>query len=150
MQHAVKRGAASVAGGSLVLGAGLALGLVAGRMQQDWLTAQAQRDAAETAQARAGLAAEPPRPVVVTEVRVRHVTPEPVVVHRTVVKRVAGQTASTPRSPAARPAATPAAKPDARQAGKPAARPSRTTVAPAPAPQPARTTAPAATTSKTS
>jgi hypothetical protein len=151
VQHVVRRGAATAAGGSLVLGAGLALGVVVGRMQQDWLAVQAQRSAVETAQARAAVAAEPPAPVVVTEVRVRRVVPEPVVVHRTVTRVVAGQPAAAPRSRPARPAASQPARPAATPAAaNPVARPSRTTVAPAPAPQRAQTPAPPATTSRTS
>jgi hypothetical protein len=73
-----------------------------------------------------------PRPVVVTRIEERHVTPKPIVVHRKVYVRV-------PSSPGAVRVQAPRAKSappkrSVRSAPKP--RPSRRVVAPAPAPAP--------------
>jgi hypothetical protein len=145
-QQSVRRGVAVISSGVVVVGAGAAVGALAADMSDEW----SQQAALEAA---AQVVADPvsdvtvPRPVVITRIEERHVTPKPVVVHRKVYIRVpARQGAPRPQAPRAtsapqRQPAAPAAK----------ARPSRTVVAPAPAPAPAapQASAPKAT-SKTS
>ena len=160
-RHAATRGIAGLSSGVLVVGAGASLGILAAQMHEQW-TAEATLEAA------AQLAAEPqeppaaelpfPRPVVVTVVKEKHVTPEPVIVHRKVyVTRTVpggggqasqlGQGAARVRSGGSGQGARPVARP----AAKPAARPARARVAPAPAaPRPAAKAAPSAPKSTTS
>jgi hypothetical protein len=154
-RHVVRRGVATAGSGALVVGAGLALGVLVADMATDWSAREAGvlagadavaagDAAAETAAAlaagdavAAGDAALPPR--VVTRIVERHVTPEPVVVHRRVYRTTEGSgsrrttSAVAPRAP------------------RTVARPSRRVVAPAPA-APRRTPvrAPASTTSASS
>lgn len=121
----VRRGVAVVSSGALVVGAGAAVGVLSAAMSDDW----AQQAALEAA---AQVLPDPvadvtiPRPVVVTVIEERHVTPAPVVVHRKVYVRVPAGQGSAPRAQAA-----PQRQP-ARSAVK--AKPSRTVIAPAPAP----------------
>jgi hypothetical protein len=140
-KQSVRRGVAVLSSGAVVVGAGVTVGALAADMSDEW----SQQAALEAA---AQVVADPvsdvtvPRPVVVTRIEERHVTPKPVVVHRKVYIRVpAGKSAPRPQAKAApqRQPATSAAAP----------RPSRTKVAPAPAPAPAAPSAPKAT-SKTS
>jgi hypothetical protein len=134
---------AAVSSGAIVVGAGAAVGVVSAQMSALW----SQEAALEAA---AQVAVDPvsdltvPRPVVVTRIEERHVTPEPVVVHRKVYVRVPSQQRVT-RAPA--PRATAAPKTSTKAA--PRKQPSRTVVAPAPAAPKAVTSAPKAT-SKTS
>lgn len=128
-KQSVRRGVAVLSSGAVVVGAGGAVGALAADMSDEW----SQQAALEAA---AQVVSDPvsdvtvPRPVVVTRIEERHVTPKPVVVHRKVYIRVpAAQSAPRPRAPRANTApqrqpATSAAPP----------RPSRTVVAPAPAP----------------
>jgi hypothetical protein len=132
-KQSVRRGVAAVSSGALVVGAGAAVGVMTADMSARW----AQETALEAA---AQVVADPasdvtvPRPVVVTRIEERHVTPTPVVVHRKVYVRVpsagAATRVQTPRSEAG------PQKRAVRAAPKP--RPSRRVVAPAPAaPKPA-------------
>jgi hypothetical protein len=142
-KQSVRRGVAAVSSGAIVVGAGAAVGVVSAQMSAQW----SQEAALEAA---AQVAADPvsdltvPRPVVVTRIEERHVTPEPVVVHRKVYVRVPSQQRVT-RVPAPRAKAAP--KTSTKSA--PRKQPSRTVVAPAPAAPKAVATAPKAT-SKTS
>lgn len=135
---------AVVSSGALVVGAGAAVGVLAADMSAQWSQEAALKAAAQ-------VVSDPvpdvtvPRPVVVTRIEERHVTPKPVVVHRKVYVRVpAGQ--SAPRAQAPGGQAAPQRQP-AKAATKP--RPSRRVVAPAPAPAAPRASAPKST-SKTS
>jgi hypothetical protein len=138
-KQSVKRGVAVVSSGALVVGAGAAVGVLAADMSARW----SQKAALEAA---AQVVPDPvsdltvPRPVVVTLIEERHVTPKPVVVHRKVYVRVpSGQGAvrvQTPRAKAAPQQRT------VRSAPKP--RPSRRVVAPAPAAPKAAAQAPKA------
>jgi hypothetical protein len=127
-KQSVKRGVAVVSSGALVVGAGAAVGVLAADMSDQW----SQQAALEAA---AQVVPDPvsdvtvPRPVVVTLIEERHVTPKPVVVHRKVYVRVPAAQGSAPRAPRAKAAPQ---RPTVRSAPKP--RPSRTVVAPAPAP----------------
>jgi hypothetical protein len=81
-----------------------------------------------------------PRPVVITRIEERHVTPKPVVVHRKVYIRVPStQGAARVQAPRAKSAPQ---KRAVRSAPKP--RPSRTVIAPAPAAPPPAPSAPKA------
>jgi hypothetical protein len=128
-KQSVKRGVAVVSSGALVVGAGAAVGVLAADMSDQW----SQQAALEAA---AQVVPDPvsdvtvPRPVVVTLIEERHVTPKPVVVHRKVYIRVpAGQPANRGQAPQAKSAPQ---QRTVRSAPKP--RPSRKVVAPAPAP----------------
>lgn len=147
-RHVLRRGVATAGSGALVLGAGLALGVTVADMAADWsarvpvdeLTAAAQDSPGQgsaVGQVDAGGDALPARPRVVTRIVERHVTPEPVVVHRRVYRETTDSSRVTsPRSPR-----TPRTVP----------RPSRRAVAPAPAaPRPAPARAPSRTTSTAS
>jgi hypothetical protein len=125
-----RRGLAAAAGGALVLGSGMSIGILAADMRHDWAITQADRDGAARL---ADEAARTPEPVVVIHRKVRHVTPDPVVVR----KKVYGSARSAGTTSAGASASHPT-------------RPSRRVLAPAPAPAKARTQAPAARTSKTS
>ena len=128
-KQSVKRGVAVVSSGALVVGAGAAVGVLAADMSAQWSRQAALAPAAQ-------VVADPvidvtvPRPVVVTRIEERHVTPEPVEVRRKVYVQVpSGQGATrvqAPRSTAATQGRT------VRSAPEP--RPSRRVVAPAPAP----------------
>ena len=92
----------SLSSGALVVGAGVTVGVLAADMSDEW----SQQAALEAA---AQVVADPvsdvtvPRPVVVTRIEERHVTPKPVVVHRKVYIRVpAGQSAPRPQAPRAK------------------------------------------------
>lgn len=131
-KQSVRRGVAVLSSGAVVVGAGVTVGALAADMSDEW----SQRAALEAA---AQVVADPisdvtvPRPVVVTRIEERHVTPKPVVVHRKVYIRVpAGKSAPRPQAPRAK--AAPQRQPATSAA---APRPSRTKVAPAPAPAPA-------------
>lgn len=134
-KQSVKRGVAVVSSGALVVGAGAAVGVLAASMSDTWSQQAALEAAAE-------VVPDPvrdvtvPRPVVVTRTEERHVTPEPVVVHRKVYVRVPSGQGSAPRATAA------PQRPSTRSAAKP--RPSRTVVAPAPAAPKAAPAAPKA------
>lgn len=138
-KQSVKRGVAVVSSGALVVGAGAAVGVLAADMSAQW----SQEAALEAA---AQVVPDPvsdltvPRPVVVTLIEERHVTPKPVVVHRKVYVRVPAAQGSAPR--AQTPRAKGAERQPVRSAPKP--RPSRTVVAPAPAAPKAPATAPKA------
>ena len=123
----------------------MSAGVIAADMQHDWATDAIGQRAAALAAA----PAEAPEPVVVTRTRVRHVTPDPVVVHKKVYRIVPGQAAAGARAGAKAGTSTGGTTPRAAAPGG-STRSSRTVVAPAPAPAKARTKAPAATTSKTS
>ncbi len=132
--RATGRIAASAGGGALVVGAGAAVGFLAASMHAQW-----SEGAAIEAAAVPSVEPQPVRPVVVTVIEERHVTPEPVVVYRKVY------TTRTVRKPAAAPKPAPAKR---RTAPKTA---SRTVVEPAPsAPRRAAEPAPAARTSRAS
>jgi hypothetical protein len=136
----MKRGAATTAGGALVLGAGMSVGILAAGMQHAWASESALRQQAEVQ----GVATTVvPDPVVITRIRVRHVTPEPEVVHKKVYRTVPGSSSSG--TSAARRSTSSRTGSGSGTSGA-----SRTTVAPAPRPAPARAKAPASTTSKTS
>jgi hypothetical protein len=138
--QSVRRGVAVVSSGALVMGAGASVGVIAAGMSEQWSQEAALEAAAQVVE-------EPvsgptvPRPVVITLIEERHITPEPVVVHRKVYVRVPAAPGSAPRAQAPRAKAAPQRQP-VRSAPKP--RPSRTVVAPAPAAPKAPATAPKA------
>ena len=124
-KQSMGRGVAALSSGAVVVGAGAAVGVLAADLSEQW-----SREAA--LQAAAQVVADPashvtvPRPVVITRIEERHVTPEAVVVHRKVYVRVPARQGSAPQAKAA----------PQRQPSRPAAKtkPSRTVIAPAPAP----------------
>jgi hypothetical protein len=134
-----RRGLAAAAGGVLVLGSGMSVGILAADMQHDWTAAEASRQQAAVL---ADPVAAPPEPVVVIRTKVRHVTPDPVVVHKKVYS--SGQAQSPGQGSGGR--TTSGSAPQA----KSSTRSSRRVITPAPAPARARANPPAATTSKTS
>jgi hypothetical protein len=121
----VRRGVAAVSSGALVVGAGAAVGVIAADMAGQWSEQAAGKAAAMVVE---DLATDDriPRPVIVTRIKERHVTPDPVVVHRTVHVRAPSGQGGAPRA-----RVVPQRQPT-RSAAKP--RPSRKVVAPAPAP----------------
>lgn len=142
--QSVRRGVAAASSGALVVGAGAAVGVLTASMADQW-SHQAALEAAGQVAAAPVADVSVPRPVVVTRIEERRITPEPVVVHRTVYVRVPSGQGQPPRAQAPRAQAAP--QRTVRSAPKP--RPSRKVVAPAPAaPRPAPS-APKAT-SKTS
>lgn len=136
-----RRTLSAAAGGALVLGSGLSVGILAADMQHRWAGEQALREAEAVT---AAALAKDPEPVIVTVRTVRHITPEPVVVRKKVYRTVRGP-APAPRSNGGK-AAAPA------KTGKKSSSTSsrRTAVAPAPAPAPAPAKPRSSTTSKTS
>jgi hypothetical protein len=143
-KQSARRGVAVVSSGALVVGAGAAVGVLAADMSAQWSQQAALEAAAE-------VVADPvndvtvPRPVVVTRIEERHITPKPVVVHRKVYVRAPTRQVA-PRAQKPRATTAPQRTP-ARSA--PAPQPSRKVVAPAPAAPQAPASAPQAT-SKTS
>ena len=131
-RESARRGMAVVSSGALVVGAGAAVGVLAADMAAQWSQDAALEQAAQLVAEQVSDVAVP-RPVVVTRIEERHVTPEPVVVHRKVYIRVPARQGSAPRAQAPRAKAAPQRQP-ARSA--PMQKPSRTVVAPAPAPAP--------------
>lgn len=132
-----RRGLAAAAGGVLVLGSGMSVGILAADLQHDWVAGEAISQQATVVNAERAAA---PDPVVVIRRKVQHVTPEPVVVHTKVPSSVRGETQGQRASGRSSRVGTP----------KSSTRSPRTSLAPAPAPARARAKAPAATTSKTS
>lgn len=145
----MRRGAAAVASGALVVGAGASVGALSAHMSAGW-TEQAALDSA------AQVVADPvvPKPVVVTRIKKRHVTPDPVIIHKQVIVHVpAGQggqaqapvsTSSGSTSSTSQVTSQPSRTTSTRT------QPSRTVVAPAPAPPKTSGGSSAGTTSKTS
>src|SRR5512139_1675281 len=124
-----RRGVARAAGGAIVVAAGTAGGLLAADMQADWSAAAAVAGA----KPRDHFNDVATRPVVVTIVKEKHVTPDPVVVVRKVYRWASG-------TGNARPATTRSPQRSAPVPRTSRPKPSRTVVAPAPkapAPQPA-------------
>lgn len=119
----------------------MAVGILAADMQHDWAGREALR---EQAAVQAASPVDAPEPVIVTRTTVRHVTPEPVVVHKKVYRKV--HSTGQSKDPAPARAAVP--RSTSGKAGTPSSR--RTVVTPAPRPAPARAKAPAATTSTSS
>lgn len=115
----------------------MSVGVIAADMQHDWASAGAVR---ELAGALAASRAKAPRPVVVTRTRVRHVTPEPLVVRKKVYRTMPGQGAAGSQGSSSGGTASGSGSGGSR----------RTVVAPAPAPARSQAQAPSATTSKTS
>jgi hypothetical protein len=152
LAHSARRGLATAAGGLVVVGAGATTGVIVADMDATWNDQAALEAAATVAAQPAELA--PVRPVVVTLIEERHVTPEPVIVH----KKVYRTRIVTGSGGAARPAApsrpsTPqkATAPSKPQSTQPKPAKPRTIVAPAPkAPAPASGGSGSGTTSKTS
>ncbi len=133
-KRSVPRSVAVVSSSALVLGAGASVGALSAELSAQWSRGQAHEAvAAALAVPKSDLT--DPRPVVITRIEERHVTPEPVEVHRKVYVRV-------PTTPAPAPQAGATARQPARSA--PAPKPSRKVVAPAPAPRPAAPSAPKA------
>jgi hypothetical protein len=135
-----RRTVSAAAGGALVLGSGLSVGILAADMQHRWAGEQVLREAEAVT---AAALSPDPEPVIVTVRTERHITPEPVVVHKKVYRTVRGK--APVKAAERRSAPTKPAKKSAGSSTRP-----RTVVAPAPAPAPAKAPAPAATTSKTS
>ncbi len=139
-----------VSSGALVVGAGASVGILAAQMADQWST-QAALEAAASVVVDPAADFNVPRPVVVTRIKVRRITPDPVVVHKKVY--VQSPTAQAPapqyQAPAPRVASAPRTSTTRSQ-------PSRRVVAPAPAPKPPAPQPPApkpvsgGTTSKTS
>jgi len=123
-----------------VLGSGMSVGVLAADMQRDWSVAEGLRQQAEL---QAAAATQTPEPVVVTVTKIRHVTPEPIVVHKKVYRTVRGKAPAQGRT-------TSRATKSSGGSSSGSTTTSRKVVAPAPAPAPATAKAPAATTSKTS
>jgi hypothetical protein len=143
--QSVRRGIAVVSSGALVVGAGASVGILAAQMADQWST-QAALEAAASVVVDPTADLNVPRPVVVTRTKVRHITPDPVVVHKKVY--VQTPTAQAPatryQAPAPRVASAPRTTTTTRK-------PSRTVVAPAPKPAaPKPQPASGGTTSKTS
>lgn len=143
-QQSARRGIAAASGGALVVGAGAAVGILAAQMAEEWSQQAALQEASNVVlHSTADL--DIPRPVVVTRVKVRHITPDPVIVRKRVVVPYGtpgGSTSavvtSTPKDSSAPPSRT-------------TRTPSRTVVAPAPKPAaPKPQPATSGTTSKTS
>ncbi len=130
---------AVVSSGALVVGAGAAVGVLAADMSAQWSANAALEAAAQVVEEPASDVTVP-RPVVITRIEERHVTPKPVVVHRKVYIRVpSAQGAARVQAPRAKSAPQ---KRAVRSAPKP--RPSRTVIAPAPAAPPPAPSAPKA------
>jgi hypothetical protein len=130
-KQSVRRGVAVLSSGAVVVGAGVTVGALAADMSDEW-SQQAALEAAAQAVADPVSDMTVPRPVVITRIEERHITPKPVVVHRKVYIRVpAGKSAPRPQAPRAKTA------PQRQPATAAQPRPSRTKVAPAPAPAPA-------------
>jgi hypothetical protein len=110
------------------------VGGAAAEMSAQW-SRQAQLTMAAEAAALPVSDLTDPRPVVITRIEERHVTPKPVVVHRKVYVRAPARQGSAPRAQAPQ-------RQTVRSAPKP--RPSRKVVAPAPAPAKAAPSAPKA------
>lgn len=150
--HSARRGLATAAGGIVVVGAGAATGVVISDMNAAWHDNAALEAASEVAAQPADLA--PVRPVVVTLIEERHITPEPVIVrkkvYRTVVVGSGG--AAQPAAPSATSAPrTTTPTTSTPRSTTPRATAPRTVVAPAPkAPAPASGTSGSGTTSTTS
>ncbi len=117
--------------GALVVSAGASVGMLAARMADDWSQQAALQAAAEPVAQVPGVVE--PRPKVVTRVRIRRITPDPVIVRRKVIVHVpAGAQAATrsaPRSTGSSAAAS------GGSSGRSA--PSRRVIAPAPQAAPA-------------
>jgi hypothetical protein len=81
--HALRRGVATVAGGTLVIGAGAAVGVLAASMQSDWQV-QAAAKAQAKSDANPSLVGDVPvrHPVERDEIEEEHVEGAPVVVYR--------------------------------------------------------------------
>lgn len=150
----IGRGVAAVASGALVVGAGGSVGALAEHMASGWAQ-EAARESAANVIATPAVEVVSPKPVVVTRIKKRHVTPDPVIIRKKVIVGVPAAPGAAPRAPSGSTSARPRpAQPSTRTNVAPAPRkqPSRTVVAPAPAPAPARTSGgtSAATTSKSS
>lgn len=139
-RQSVKRGVAMVSSGALVVGAGAAVGVLTAEMSGQWSDQAAIKAAAQVVED-PGNDDPIPRAVIVTRIKERHVTPEPVEVHRKVYVRVPSGTQGT-RAQAARAKASTPQRRTAAPAPKP--RPSRKVVAPAPAAPKAPASAPKA------
>jgi hypothetical protein len=140
-RESARRGLAVVSSGALVVGAGAAVGVLAADMAAQWTQDAALEQAAQVVAEQASDVAVP-RPVVVTRIEERHVTPDPVVVHRKVYLRVPVRQGSSPGARAPKARTAPQRQP---ARSSPAQKPSRTVVAPAPAPQAPAPSAPKAT-----
>jgi hypothetical protein len=142
--QSVRRGVAAVSSGAIVVGAGAAVGVVSAQMSAQWSQEAALEAAAQVAADPVGDLTDP-RPVVVTRIEERHVTPEPVVVHRKVYVQVPSQQGvarvQAPRAKAAPRSSTTRSS----TTSAPRKQPSRTVVAPAPAAPRAVASAPKAT-----
>lgn len=142
LKPSLRRRIASTSSGALLIGAGMSVGLLTADNARHW-SEQIQLAADAQTSPIVGeptLGIDRPRPVIVTRVKERHVTPDPVIVHRKVSGSSGGQASSRitqPRSTSTR--------------TRTKSRPTRTTIAPAPAaPRPAPKPAPAKSTSKAS
>ncbi len=134
----VRRALASAGGGALVIGAGASTGVLAVHLQAQW-SAMSSVDATSVPVEPGPQSRSAPPAVVVTVIEERHVTPEPVIVHRKVytTRTVPAPRASVPQPP--------------KSNGRAASTPSRTVIAPPrPAPRPAPAPAPRHRTSTTS
>jgi hypothetical protein len=143
----MRRGVAAVASGALVVGAGASVGALAAHMSSGWAQEAALESAADVVAAPTAEVVLP-KPVVVTRIKKRHVTPDPVIIRRKVIVRVPAAQGAAPRdqaevrtSPRSTSSRPQSAKPPTRTKAVPAPRkqPSRTAVAPAPAAAPAKT-----------
>lgn len=146
--HSARRGVATAAGGLVVIGAGAAAGVIIADMHATYADQAALEAASSVAAQPEEL--DPVRPVVVTIVEERHITPEPVIVHKKVYRTVVvdGAPQKAPRQTTQRRTTTGSTSKSAT-----APRPStpRTVVAPAPkAPAPSPAKATSGTKSKTS
>lgn len=125
-RHSLRRSLVSASGGAVVVASGAAVGMMAADLAHSWSEAETWRLATRVPPDPTGDVAAA-RPVVVTVVEETHVTPEPVVVRRTVYRtrvvpgspstvtvrsrsRTTRTVVSPPRS-APRPASRPASKP---------------------------------------
>ncbi len=127
--NSARRGIATATGGLVVVGAGAASGLIIADMHATWADQAALEAASAVAAQQAEIAAVPP--VVVTKIKERHVTPDPVIVRKKVYRtRIVGGTTGQPRQSAPRRTTSSGSSRPAASAPKP--RKPRTVVAPAP------------------
>lgn len=144
----VRRGVAAVSSGALVVGAGAAVGVLSAQMADEWSRQAAIQAASGSVAQPADVAA--PRPTVVTRIKIRRVTPDPVIVRKkAIVRESESESHSAERAPGSSSGTTvpPRTSSPSRTVISPAPRPA----APKPVPKPAAgKPKPTATTSTTS
>ncbi len=94
----VRRSVAAVSSGALVVGAGAAVGLLSAGMADEWSHQAALRAASEPVAEAVSIDAPSPSPKVITRVKIRRITPDPVIIRKKVIVRVPVQAQSAPRT----------------------------------------------------